>query len=74
MKLLLKTQSGKEKVLSANVGDTLLDVAHKNSINIDGTCDGDLNCSTCHCVVDKKIFDELPDSKNIMEKERDLLE
>ena len=34
--------------IEAEVGKTLLDAAHRNEVNVDGTCDGDLACSTCH--------------------------
>jgi 2Fe-2S ferredoxin len=37
--------------IEAEIGRTLLDAAHANAVNVDGTCDGDLACSTCHCIV-----------------------
>ena len=43
--------------IRAQVGKTLLDAAHLNDVNVDGTCDGDLACSTCHVVIaDKEIY------------------
>ena len=51
--------SRKSRVLTARVGATLLDVAHDNGINVDGTCDGKLECSTCHCVVSASANDEI---------------
>lgn len=44
--------------ITARVGSTLLDVAHENKINVDGTCAGDLACSTCHCVLgSQKVYE-----------------
>jgi ferredoxin len=37
--------------IRAEVGKTLLDAAHLNEVNVDGTCDGDLACSTCHVII-----------------------
>ena len=43
--------------IRAEVGRTLLDAAHLNEVNVDGTCDGDLACSTCHVIIgDKDIY------------------
>eukprot|EP01043_Picozoa_sp_COSAG02_P043725 COSAG02_NODE_3837_length_6168_cov_16.481134_2_plen_135_part_00 len=43
--------------IRAQVGKTLLDAAHLNEVNVDGTCDGDLACSTCHVVIaDKEVY------------------
>eukprot|EP00126_Sphaerothecum_destruens_P002064 Sdes_comp15507_c0_seq1m4442 len=35
----------------ATEGDTILDVALQNNIDIEGACDGTLACSTCHVIV-----------------------
>jgi ferredoxin len=42
--------------IRAQVGKTLLDAAHLNEVNVDGTCDGDLACSTCHVVIGDKAM------------------
>ena len=43
--------------IEAEVGKTLLDAAHRNEVNVDGTCDGDLACSTCHVrIEDQEIY------------------
>lgn len=63
--------------ISAEVGKTLLDAAHRNQVNVDGTCDGDLACSTCHCVIgDQKAHKvaELERSEDNRELEDDLLQ
>ena len=44
---------GKEKVVEAEHGLSLLEVAHNNGIDLEGACEGSLACSTCHIVVEK---------------------
>ena len=48
--------------IEAQVGKTLLDAAHRNEVNVDGTCDGDLACSTCHVrIEDPEIYAKADD-------------
>jgi len=59
--LRMPTADGDECHLVARVGETLLDVAQRHNLNLDGTCAGELACSTCHCVVgDPAIYANLP--------------
>ena len=61
--------------ISGRIGQTLLDVAHANNLNVNGTCDGDLNCSTCHCVLGTKyIFKEVSKISPMTKQEEDLLD
>ena len=39
---------------------TILDLARKNKIDIEGSCDGSMACSTCHIKIEKKWHDKLP--------------
>ncbi|XP_029214455.2 2Fe-2S ferredoxin-like [Acropora millepora] len=36
--------------VNAKVGDTLLDVAKDNDVDLEGACEGTLSCSTCHII------------------------
>ena len=47
---------GKEKVVEAEHGLSLLEVAHNNGIDLEGACEGSLACSTCHIVVEKSFL------------------
>ena len=38
---------------------TILEIAHKNEIDIEGSCEGSLACSTCHIIVDKEWYNQL---------------
>ena len=58
--------------VSAKVGDTLLDVAKENDIDLEGACGGTLACSTCHLIFDKVVFDTLPEEAT--DEELDMLE
>ena len=48
-------------VLEANSGETILDVALRNGIEIEHACEKSCACTTCHCIV-REGFDSLPES------------
>ena len=52
-------------------GLSLLEIAHRNDVDIEGACGGSLACSTCHIIVDPAWFDQLPE---IDEDEEDMLD
>jgi len=41
-------------------GDRLLDLAQANGQPLEGTCEGQMACSTCHVIVTPEDFDKLP--------------
>ena len=51
--------NGNHREVEAEIGDTLLTVAHKNEIDIEGACEGVLACSTCHLIVDPDWYGKL---------------
>jgi 2Fe-2S ferredoxin len=57
--------------VDAPVGITILDLAHKNKIDLEGACEGALACSTCHVLIDRDFFDLLPEPS---EEEEDMLD
>lgn len=57
-------------VTLAEVGENLLDVAHKAGVEIDHACGGVGACTTCHVVV-REGFDSLNESS---EQEEDMLD
>lgn len=59
------------KEVEAPVGLSVLEIAHRNDIDLEGACEGSLACSTCHVVVEPKWFDELDDPT---EEEEDMLD
>ena len=54
-----------------NEGFTILEVARKYNIQIEGSCEGSLACSTCHVILEKKWFNKLDDAN---EEEKEMLE
>jgi len=66
-----KLQDGSIKAIDAPNGISLLEVAHKNDIDLEGACEGSLACSTCHIIIDEEFFDKLPEAS---EDEEDMLD
>ncbi len=52
-------------------GDILLDVAQAYLMPLEGTCEGQMACSTCHVIVARGDFDRLPPAS---EEEEDMLD
>ncbi|MBF0248055.1 MAG: ferredoxin family 2Fe-2S iron-sulfur cluster binding protein [Alphaproteobacteria bacterium] len=52
-------------------GLSVLEIAHKNGLDLEGACEGSLACSTCHIVVSDEWFDKLADAT---EEEEDMLD
>ena len=56
----------------AQAGDILLDVAQAHLMPLEGTCEGQMACSTCHVIVAKEDFDRLPPASEMEEDMLDL--
>lgn len=54
---------GKRVEVDAPVGLSVLEIAHKHGIDIEGACEGSLACSTCHVIVDPDWYGRLPGAK-----------
>jgi len=52
-------------------GVPLLDTAQAAGMPLEGTCEGQMACSTCHVIVDPDWFDKLPPAS---EEEEDMLD
>ena len=64
--------SGKKHELTVENGQSLLDIAHANHIDLEGACEGSLACSTCHVIVDDAFYDRLPEATDAEEDMLDL--
>ncbi|MEO1731413.1 MAG: 2Fe-2S iron-sulfur cluster-binding protein [Pseudomonadota bacterium] len=62
---------GKSVASTGEVGDTLLRVGQAAGLPLEGTCEGQMACSTCHVIVAAEWFDKLPRSS---EEEEDMLD
>ncbi len=70
-KLTFIEPDGKERVVDAPLGLSILEIAHRNDIDIEGACEGSLACSTCHVIVADAWFDRLGEPS---EDEEDMLD
>jgi 2Fe-2S ferredoxin len=52
-------RDGTRKEVEAPLGLSVLEIAHRNSVDIEGACEGSLACSTCHVIVDGEWFGKL---------------
>jgi ferredoxin len=62
---------GESLEVQAVDGRSLLDVAQAAGQPLEGTCEGQMACSTCHVIIDKDWFDRLP---RAVEDEEDMLD
>ena len=70
-KIIFIEPDGKEIIVEAQNGLSLLEVAHNNGVSLEGACEGSLACSTCHLIVEKDFFEKLPEPS---EEEEDMLD
>ena len=66
--------NGEEFIAQANEGESILQVAHKNALQLEGACEGSLACATCHVIVDEAWFDILDELEEPSEQEEDMLD
>lgn len=52
-------RDGTSREVDAPLGLSVLEIAHRHGIDIEGACEGSLACSTCHVIVERKWFDML---------------
>jgi 2Fe-2S ferredoxin len=70
-KMVFIERDGTRREVDAPLGLSVLEIAHKNRIDIEGACEGSLACSTCHVVVDPEWYELL---KEASEDEEDMLD
>jgi ferredoxin len=59
------------QTVEAKSGENLLEIAQNAGQPLEGTCEGQMACSTCHVIIDKSWFDKLPP---LSEDEEDMLD
>ena len=70
-KMTFIQRDGSRREVEAPIGLSVLEIAHKNDIDIEGACEGSLACSTCHVIVDPEWYELLKDAT---EDEEDMLD
>ena len=70
-KMVFIEQNGTRREVEAPLGLSVLEIAHRNGIDLEGACEGSLACSTCHVIIDAEWYDLL---KEATEDEEDMLD
>ena len=65
------TARGEKVEVSAEPGQRLLEVGQAAGMPLEGTCEGQMACSTCHVVIAREWFDKLIPAS---EDEEDMLD
>ena len=71
-KLIFIERDGNRKEVEAPVGLSVLEIAHRNNVDIEGACEGSLACSTCHVIVEDAWFEKLEEASDDEEDMLDL--
>ncbi|WP_203073432.1 ferredoxin family 2Fe-2S iron-sulfur cluster binding protein [Falsiroseomonas ponticola] len=70
-KMTFIERDGNRKEVDAPLGLSVLEIAHKHGVDIEGACEGSLACSTCHVIVDGSWYGKLTEAT---EDEEDMLD
>lgn len=71
-KITFIDREGKQHGVEAPEGLSVLEIAHRNHLDLEGACEGSLACSTCHVIVDPKWYGRLKDASDDEEDMLDL--
>ena len=63
--------NGTRRDVDAPLGLSVMEIAHRHEIELEGACEGSLACSTCHVIVAPEWYELLPDAS---EEEEDMLD
>ncbi len=70
-KMTFIERDGARREVDAPLGLSVLEIAHKHGVDIEGACEGSLACSTCHVIVDPSWYGKLAAAT---EDEEDMLD
>ena len=70
-KMTFILKDGSRKEVEAPLGLSVLEIAHRNHVDVEGACEGSLACSTCHVIVDAGWYKKLTTAT---EDEEDMLD
>ena len=70
-KMTFILKDGSRQEVEAPLGLSVLEIAHRNHIGIEGACEGSLACSTCHVIIDPEWYELLQAAS---EDEEDMLD
>jgi 2Fe-2S ferredoxin len=70
-KMVFIEADGNRKEVDAPIGLSVMEIAHRHGVDIEGACDGSLACSTCHVIVEPAWSGKLDEAS---EDEEDMLD
>jgi 2Fe-2S ferredoxin len=70
-KMTFVKPDGTRLEVEAPLGLSVLEIAHRNDIDLEGACEGSLACSTCHVIIDPEWYETLQPAS---EDEEDMLD
>jgi 2Fe-2S ferredoxin len=70
-KMTFIERDGTRRDVDAPLGLSVLEIAHRHGVDIEGACEGSLACSTCHVIVDPAWYGRLAKAT---EDEEDMLD
>ena len=70
-KMIFIERDGTRREIEVPAGYSVLEIAHKFGVDIEGACEGSLACSTCHVIVDPAWIGKL---SKATEDEEDMLD
>ncbi len=71
VKVIFITPNGERIAAEGKLGDRLLELGQAAGMPLEGTCEGQMACSTCHVIVARDWFARLPRAS---EDEEDMLD
>ena len=71
MHVIFIDAKGERVRIEASEGERLLEVAQAAGMPLEGTCEGQMACSTCHVIVAPEWFERLPPA---VDDEEDMLD
>lgn len=71
IKFTFVLRDGSKKLVEAQKGKHILEIAKENDVELEGACEASLACSTCHVILPSEVYSKLPAAKD---EEEDLLD
>ena len=70
-KIIFIEPDGNRREIDAPAGLSIMEIAHKYDVDLEGACEGSLACSTCHVIVEPDWYGRLLPAR---EDEEDMLD
>ncbi len=70
-KMTFISRDDRREAVDAPLGLSVMEIAHRHGIELEGACEGSLACSTCHVIVAPEWYEQLADAT---EEEEDMLD